>query len=104
MSSNNLAKNTILKLSARGDWKEFPKTAPKDGRAIIVGGITKDDNQWVDIIVRWGTFAGGWQDVCKELKDKECKWVIHGFMTLNNLTDISWMYWHPLPVSPLVVQ
>jgi hypothetical protein len=89
-----------LKLNVHGDWKDFPNSAPKDGRAIIVGGMTKSEGQWVDVVVRWGTFSGGWLDVCKEVHDIENKWVVSGFMTLDNFLDVTWMYWHPLPASP----
>ena len=82
-----------------GKWQKFPDTAPKNGLPFIVGGITADQ-RWVDVIVRWGTFHEGWQQMCKDLHDYENKWVIHGFQTLSSLHDVTWMYWHQKPPPP----
>ncbi len=91
----------ILK-GPNGKWKEFPKSAPKDGTSIIIGGLTKDDNQWVDVIARFDKFSSGWQKICQKSTDSKCKWIVCGYVTLNNYQEIQWMYWHPTPESPFV--
>ncbi len=81
-------------------WKKFPKTAPKTGVNIIIGGFT-EKKQWVEIIASWGKFSEGWHPMCKGAIDTKGKWLVSGYMTIDNYVGVKWIAWHPKPAPPL---
>ncbi len=95
------------------EWKQFPETAPMDGRPIVIGGYTKSiseqragiplmhPGQWVTLTVSYGRFYAQPWLVCQttSAKDTEDKWIILGFQTIDGY-NVDWSVWHDILEAP----